>query len=384
MKRSTGSQKQLKLLKFDIIHPAAYLEEKKRQWPDLANLSLAAYRDRLIALRSNYSDFYTYWLKQKGWQAEEFFLMDDDYLAKTAAHLYGSSTGLKKLQSRLKDKLRPKQRRWEEQVIRDYIEAFDPDVLFVRSQPLPSQFWQKYRGKRLLVARLSARLPFHWHPNHWDLIYTDHPDFARFFELHDVPTKLNDQGFDPRILSELQDEGKTYDLTFVGGLGTQNFRQRTEFFEQVAAKADFRWWGYWWEHGGKGRLTDFPNLKRTFQGPTSGLDMFQVYRNSRIVLNDYVDTANGLGVNQRIYEILGTGSLMLTREAPNFGEMFPGHLFATYKDLADCLSKVDYYLAHDKEREELAAAGQGFIVGNYSYERIVGELDEVLRGMVTP
>ena len=126
------------------------------------------------------------------------------------------------------------------------------------------------------MARLSARLPRNWHPDDWDLVYTDIKIFKRFFEAHDVPTNLNRQGFDVRILDELKDRPPKYDVVFVGGMGTQNFLNRTHFFEKIAAETNFKWWGYWWKYGGKGSLEDFPNLKRTFQGPISGLEMYQL------------------------------------------------------------------------------------------------------------
>ena len=362
----------LKLIKFDIIHPTEYLEQKKAEWTDLPTLSQAAYRDRLIRLRSNYSDFYTYHLNQAGdWDAEEFFLMDDTFLEKTARELFGSAYPLRKYWSGAKNTIRSHPHRWRDFVIRSYIEQQQPDVIFVRSQPLPSLFWKPYRDTTLLVSRLSARLPYAWHPNHWDIIYTDQPDFKKFFELHGVKTIINDQGFDARIASELVKREKQHEVIFVGGLGTQNFSNRTALVNAIAPQLPFKWWGYWWQYGGDGRqMKDFPALDQTYQGFTSGLEMFQLYKDSKIVLNDYVDTANGIGFNQRMFEVMGCGAFMLTREAPNFKKQFPDDVFATYTDQKDLLDKVAYYLKHDREREEIARRAQQFVTQNYDYRTI--------------
>ncbi len=256
-----------KLLKFDIIHPTSYLDKKKKEWNDLDELSAAEYRDRLIGLRSNYSDFYTHYLSELGWKAEEFFLLDDTYLNKLGKELFGMKYPVEKAKSKALHRLRPTQWGWTQKVIHNYIKKFQPDVIFARSQPMPSRFWQQFRKNSLLVARLSARLPRRWHPDDWDLIYTDLEEFKAFFEAHDVKTRLNRQGFDPRILDELEDRPPKHDVVFVGGMGTQNFSHRTHFFEKIAGKINFKWWGYWWEFGGRGSLEDFPNLKQTFQGP---------------------------------------------------------------------------------------------------------------------
>ncbi|WP_037319617.1 glycosyltransferase [Salegentibacter sp. Hel_I_6] len=371
-----------KLIKFDIIHPTEYLEQKQKEWTDINEISLEEYRQRLIKLRSNYSDFYTYHLNKTGrWEAEEFFLLDNVFLEKVAKELFGKEYTLQRFlngRNRTKRKFIPK--KWRDYVLHKYIEAKEPDVIFARSQPIPSQFWQKYRKNSLLVARLSARLPFNWHPNHWDIIYTDQPDFKKFFDLHGVTTIINNQGFDRRIPKELKSNPIKKDIVFIGGLGTENFRKRTLFLNNIVKKIEgFKWWGYWWKFGGDGRnLADFPNLKKTFQGSTSGLEMFQIYRDSFVIINDYVDTANGIGFNQRMFEVMGSGGFMLTREAPNFKEQFPDNIFATYKDEKELFEKINYYLDNRTERDKIAQKGQEFVLEKFDYKEIVQDFENDL------
>lgn len=371
--------KKLRLLKFDIIHPTEYLQLKKLEWKDLEKLSLEEYRDRLIKLRSNYSDFYTYHLNETGkWQAEEFFLLDDDYLEKVARKLFGKNYKWEKFRNGTgRSGLRLSKSKWRNYVLDQYIESFEPDVIFVRSQPVPSWFWQKYRKSTLLVSRLSARLPRNWHPNDWDLIYTDQPDFKTFFELHGVKTIINNQGYDKRVVNELKDSEINNDIVFVGGLGTENFLQRTLFMNSIAKKLpNFKWWGYWWEYGGDGReLKDFPALEASYQGFTSGLDMLQIYKDSYAVLNDYVDTANGIGFNQRMFEVMGAGGFLITREAPNFQEDFPENIFIAYKDEGDLIQNLNYYLKNKEEREKITKNAQRFVLNKFDYKEIVSNFE---------
>ncbi len=372
----------LKLLKFDVIHPIEYLHQKKKEWGDLDQLSHHQYLERLMKLRSNYSDFYTFHLNGLGWEAEEFVMMDGTFYNKVAQKLYGSKFYPKKIKSKLKDKWKPERKRWEKQVILDYVNEFKPDVIFLRSHPLDSEWWHlNFRHKALIVGRLSARLPFQWHPNHFDLLYTDQTDFQTFFELHGVPTILNKQGYDQRINSELINRPKKFDISFVGGMGMQNFRKRTQFFNDIAQNIeDFQWWGYWFTDGGDGsRLGDFPALEKSFHGVTSGLEMFQTFKDTKINLNDYVDTARGMGFNQRMFEVMGTGSFLLTREAHNFKSTFPNDIFITYQNDKDCLDKIDYFLKNEKEREEIAENAAKFIAKNYGYKEIAADFDRDLR-----
>jgi len=373
-----------RLLKFDVVHPQDYLYRKHDEWKDLEELSRTDYLDRINRLRSNYSDYYTYHLDDEVWDAEEFYLNDPVYLKKVARELYGPAMYWpRRVEAALKEKIRPKGNRWTQKVIEDYIRAVDPDVLFARSQPLASSYWQQFRENCLLVARLSARMPKDWHPEHFDILYADHPTFRDFFELHDVTTYMNDQGFDDRVLDEVDDNGCPHDVTFVGGLGTRNFSRRTQLFERVAAQVpSFQWWGYWWPSWTDTKPTDeFPNLQRTFKGPTSGIEMFQIYRDSKIVLNDYVDidVSSGVGFNQRIFEVLGVGAFMLTRNATNFKDETPGHLFGTFDDADDCLRKIDYYLSRPQERQQIADAGQDHVLEHFNYRDIVQDFDLTLR-----
>ncbi len=271
-----------RLLKFDIIHPGDYLQRKQREWTDLDQLSLPAYRDRLNALRSNYSDYYTEPLNRTGeWEAEEYYLLDEVFADKVAREVMSPLARLRaKTGGRTHRYLWRTSLGYQMAVAEAYIRHFEPDVIFARSQPIPSAWWQRFRHDTLLVARLSARLPHKWHPEDFDLIYTDMADFKHFFELHGVETILNRQGYDRRVTGELTPASGDTNLSFVGGLGTQNFLQRTRFLEEIADRIQLDWWGYWWSHGSNGRtLDDFPALQQAFKGPTSGLEMYQLFRN---------------------------------------------------------------------------------------------------------
>lgn len=367
------------LVKFDIVHPSDYLHRKQAEWGDLAELSLDEYRARLNALRSNYSDYYTHHLNATGeWEAEEYYLLDPVFADKVAREHLSTPQRL-----RARAIVRPYRYLWrtglgyEMAVAEAYLRRRRPDVIFARSQPIPSRWWERFRDRTLLVARLSARLPHQWHPEHFDLVYTDQPDFAKFFRLHGVDTIINDQGFDARIQDELAERPARYDVTFVGGLGSENFGRRTEFLESIADEVDLRWWGYWWYSGRP--MEAYPALEGRYSGPTSGLDMYQRFRDSRINLNDYVDTSDGIGFNQRLFECLGSGGFLLTRSARNLRDVFPEGLFETFASRGECLEKVAHYLARPEERAAMAAAGAEFIRESFDYSRIARSFGEDLK-----
>ncbi|WP_420391421.1 glycosyltransferase family protein [Acuticoccus sp.] len=372
----------VRLVKFDVVHPAEYLTAKKAEHGSLEAMSLEEYRRWLIGLRSNYSDFYTHWLNEAGgWEAEEFFLNDPLFLKKVAREVWGGAgAAAREVKRAARTRLR-RQGSAMEDIVRAYLAARPADVVFARSNPMPSGFWRSVPS--LAVSRLSARMPSAWHPEHFDLLFVDDPVFKAFFEMHGVPTKLNRQGFDPRVADELEAPRERYEAVFVGGLGVRNFSRRTAFVAELARHTRVDFWGYWWqETGPKGSIADWPDLEQTFHGPTSGLEMYQIFRDARIVLNDYVDldVASGIGYNQRMFEVMGAGGFLLTRAATNLAMDFPPNVFATYTDLADCLDKIRYYETNEAERREMAAVGQATVLERYSFRDIALEFGGDVRG----
>jgi len=86
------------------------------------------------------------------------------------------------------------------------------------------------------------------------------------------------------------------------------------------------------------------------------------YSGTRIALNHHRTIATDGGtvpdaysLGPRAYEIAGCGAFQLCDDArPELAEVF-GDSVATYSDGPDLRAKVDYYLAHDEERQEMAA-----------------------------
>lgn len=369
----------MRLLKFDTIHPHAYLQSKQAAWKDeIGNWTRSEYYHKLIALRCNFSDFYTYNLNQLSWQSEEFFINDWLYSYKLAYELYGNRYKFKRFENILKQKAGFAVEEWNLQIVRDYIEAFKPDVIFCREHTnIPSSFWKPYKKKILLVSRLSAHLPNDWSPLDFDLIYTDLPHYKDFFVYNKIETLYNHHGFDERILNELTVSERTNDVVFIGGLDQQIFSQRTAFLAEVAKGEgyQFNWWGYY-----SGSIDQ--RLVETYKGLAAGIDMFNIYKNSKIVVNDYIDIAGGTAVNQRIFEVMGVGALLLTRESPTIHEYFPKGSVITYTSLEDCKDKIRYYLKNEDERKHIAAFGQAVILEKYNYKDLMKLLSSELKDRI--
>lgn len=131
-----------------------------------------------------------------------------------------------------------------------------------------------------------------------------------------------------------------------------------------------------------------PGRRRFFQevGAHLSLDAGEgeyqrVYQDSKIVLNESV----GGDLNFRNYEALAYGALLLTPECQNGQrEVFsPGRDIVTYRtgDVSDAVSKLQYYLANEGERERIAAAGYEKVRALHTEEVRGAELERILLGV---
>jgi len=110
--------------------------------------------------------------------------------------------------------------------------------------------------------------------------------------------------------------------------------------------------------------------------PVFGDKMIQIYNQSKIGVN--IPSLGGL--NMRTFEVMASGALLLTKEVSNGQrELFiPGEHLVTYRDHADLLDKIDYFLKHDRERLEIAENGRREVMAKHTYALRATEFLEVM------
>lgn len=102
-----------------------------------------------------------------------------------------------------------------------------------------------------------------------------------------------------------------------------------------------------------------------FSKPAYLHDMAKIYSQSKIVVN----IPNRGGFNMRVFEAMACGALLLTEDS-GLGQkkLFKaGVHLDIYKSKQELFEKIDYYLANDEKRKEMAAAGQAEVRGKHRY-----------------
>lgn len=99
-------------------------------------------------------------------------------------------------------------------------------------------------------------------------------------------------------------------------------------------------------------------LKKKHQ-PVFGIDMYNLFNNSKIVLNIHIGVAGNYAGNMRLFEVTGVGSCLLTDNKTNLSDLFAiNKEIVVYDSVEDCIVKAKWLLENDEERKKIAYAGQ--------------------------
>jgi spore maturation protein CgeB len=100
-------------------------------------------------------------------------------------------------------------------------------------------------------------------------------------------------------------------------------------------------------------------LLRSNHQPLYGIDMYNLFNTSKIVLNIHIGVAGDYAGNMRMFEVTGVGSCLLTDNKRNLSDLFePGKEIVVYDSQEDCIKKVKWLLEHEHERIQIARMGQ--------------------------
>lgn len=257
---------------------------------------------------------------------------------------------------------------------------YRPDVVYVQNMKFFSERLLRGLKRRgaIVVGQIASEAPTAAKVRAFDLVVTSFPHFVERFRALGVSSEYLRLGFDPRVLARLQAEGTSrerHQAVFVGALNRTQHSSGNAVLERAAQRAPVDFWGY--------RANGWPPsspMRTRYRGEAWGVDMFRVLYESKIALNRHIGVAEQYANNMRLYEATGVGTMLLTDEKANLGELFvPGREVVTYRDEAELVERIDHYLSHDAERQAIAAAGQARTLTEHTYVRRIEELLAILR-----
>jgi len=264
--------------------------------------------------------------------------------------------------------------RWLYEILEAQIKAYRPDVLYcLAMEAVGSDFLRSVRGYyRLAVGQHAAPLPEH-DVRGYDLVLSSLPNQVDYFRAQGLRSERLRLAFEPRVLDRTVPRHKQFDVVFAGGLGALH-EQGVRVLEQLCGAVDVRVWGY-----GAGRLPRDSRLRHVHQGQIWGLEMYQVLRDARIAFNRHIGVAGDHANNMRLYEATGAGTMLVTDAKRDLGDLYDvGKEVVAYRDANECGERVRYYLSHDREREQIAAAGQQRTLREHTYALRTREMVDIV------
>lgn len=92
-----------------------------------------------------------------------------------------------------------------------------------------------------------------------------------------------------------------------------------------------------------------------------------IFRSSKINLNITLRSIRS-GIPLRAFEVMGSGGFLLTNYQEDYLDYFePGIDYVYYDSYEDLLEKIDYYLTHDEERQQIARNGYEKVKAYHTY-----------------
>lgn len=105
--------------------------------------------------------------------------------------------------------------------------------------------------------------------------------------------------------------------------------------------------------------------------------MPHVFKNSKINLNITLRSIRS-GIPLRAWDILGAGGFLLSNYQEDFLDFFaPGEDYDFFDGTEDLLAKIEYYLSHEKERNEIAENAFRKVSENHTYAHRVATMLEI-------
>jgi len=271
------------------------------------------------------------------------------------------------------------------EIAEEQIRRFNPDVLFCQDLSFfPSGLLARMDIK-VLAAQCSCPMPSVDNVKQFDIIFTSFPHYlARMHKMGAKHVVFNSLAFEPSILdSPKLHQTSLYDCVFIGGVGTpSHWKYGMEVLEAVAEEIPgMRFFGY-----GYDLLKNDNPIKRKYIGPAWGLEMYDIMRNSKVVLNRHGEVAENFANNMRMFEATGCGACLVTDTKTNLKEYFnimePNNDIVPYSCPEDAVSKIKSLLENEERRARIARNGQLKTLSTHTYLQRMGDISECLRAIL--
>lgn len=202
----------------------------------------------------------------------------------------------------------------------------------------------------LIDSHLNLPMHLEW-ARQFDMVFIAQREYLDEFRKQGTKAYWLPLGCDPKVHCKTESE-KIYPIGFVGGVQARSRRETllTALSSRIPVQYERCFWS----------------------------DMARLFSRSKIVFNEAVRN----DLNMRVFEVMSTGSLLMTDMARNSGqdELFrDGEDYAVYRD-STVSDVARFYLDNEELRERIAARGQRLAHNAHTYAHRIEDLIAVALG----
>ena len=198
-------------------------------------------------------------------------------------------------------------------------------------------------------------------------------------------------GFPQFLFEAVRRASPSHDVCFYGQVNGSQYPSRIRMLNTLTESC-LRDGHHLRMHLSGNLATATPITRAVNLGPAYGLNLYRLIRTSRITFDvrGTIETSDGAGAvqdlagretaNMRLFEATGLGTCLMTEHYDNLTELFePGKEIVTYSSERDLTEKLRHYLAHEDERQAIAAAGLARCQRDHSMAARAREFDAIIR-----
>lgn len=352
---------------------SGFLDSVYRNHPDLVNASYDEQRAHIRAGMFGEAGFQVDALRALGHQAD--VIITNAHAAQRAwarehrvAHRARRELSLRRRRGVVPWLHRTTSTSWE--LVLAQVAEYRPDVLYVGildSMP-PSVVAQLRPFAHLVAAQIAAAIPDRTYAD-YDLVFSSIPAMVDRFRQMNITAEWIPLAFEPSVLSQVPPRSRDVPVSFIGSFSDVH-PGRVELIEAVARVAPLKTWT-----SDTAYLARNSELSRTVQGSAFGREMYAVLARSQITLNSHATWSGQDANNLRLYEATGMGALLVTDHRANLNQLFDvGSEIVSYRTPAEAAELVRHYLAHPKEADRIAAAGQARTLREHTWTNRMARL----------
>ncbi len=206
----------------------------------------------------------------------------------------------------------------------------------------------------------------------FDIVLTTHRTALEHIEETTgyLPT-LFYEAVDTELFNMQAEPKEEYECDYMfAGTDWNDDRDITELLDPSVIPYKFNIYGNKWE--------DYDKFNDYYKGYINHEDMPSVYASTKIVLDDVTrQTQTDSAVNNRIYDAIATGSLVITNGDRGAREVF-GDKLPTFYDQDTLEQMLDYYINNPDERKLIVEELQSIILEKHTYKKRAEQFMEQL------